>query len=105
MNGRRFSSEEDARLLELWKQGVPYERIAEQFGRTVGACMNRVYRLRRGMGVTRPRPEAPVEHGMEERHRCCGCGRPTPDHRCPACLAEWRRKHGVSEWLKDVEGL
>ena len=27
---------------------------------------------------------------------CHECKRPTPDYRCPECLAKWRAKHGVS---------
>lgn len=33
--------------------------------------------------------------GPGSTHRCCDCGRPTPDHRCPDCLRRWREKHGV----------
>ena len=28
--------------------------------------------------------------------RCHDCGRPTPDYRCPACWAAFRRRHGVT---------
>ena len=27
--------------------------------------------------------------------KCRGCGAPTWDYRCPACLTAWRAKHGV----------
>lgn len=27
---------------------------------------------------------------------CHDCGKRTSDYRCPACLDEWRKKHGVA---------
>jgi recombinational DNA repair protein RecR len=29
-------------------------------------------------------------------HRCCDCGKPTPDHRCPACWDKLRRAGGYA---------
>lgn len=35
-------------------------------------------------------------NGVKITHKCCDCGKITPNHRCPACLEAWRRKHGVN---------
>ena len=32
---------------------------------------------------------------LEPDGRCCDCGRPSWDHRCPECLAKWQKAHGV----------
>lgn len=45
---------------------------------------NRRYGARLKKGVQKPK-----------EHRCVDCGRLTPDHRCPECLARWREAHGV----------
>lgn len=37
------------------------------------------------------------KRALKATRRCHDCGKPTPDYRCPKCLAKWRKKHGVSE--------
>lgn len=35
---------------------------------------------------------------------CHDCGRPTYNYRCEACLARWRQRHGVSEYVVNQAG-
>lgn len=80
--------EEDAELCRAYLPGGPTLReVAERIGRSEGACKKRAQQL--GQSASRPPKPRP---GLR---KCHGCGRPTPDYRCPACRKKWQIKHHV----------
>lgn len=78
---------------------------AERLGRTKNSVQSKAGSL----GLTKRRKRTGQEKeilklrrelGLSAR-RCHDCGKPTPDYRCPACLAKWRRKHGVAAYAPE----
>ena len=72
---------------------------AEHLGRSLSAVQEKAKRLGVARGCAR---EKPLQAGMR---RCHDCGKPTTNYRCPKCLSVWRRKYGISENIRDEEGL
>jgi len=73
---------------------------AEHLGRTLSAVQEKAKRL----GVARTSEPREKSLGWAQR-RCHDCGKPTTNYRCPKCLSAWRRKHGISENIREEEGL
>lgn len=94
--GGEWTPEEDE-YIKAHYLATSCREIADTMGRTEAACYARAKRL----GLHRPvRGGARANTGNrrgDERvtHRCCMCGRPTPDRRCPACRAKWLKANGV----------
>lgn len=96
-----WTQEEDEAICDACRQRLPLASVAARIGRSEGACRARAAFL--GISETRL-PPRPTPDCVSIR-RCHDCGRPTTDYRCSSCRAQFRRKHGVSEFWNDEEGL
>ena len=56
-----------------------------------------------GLSAAFRAPKRERGHWGPVKHKCVGCGKITPDHRCPACLAAWRAKHNVSLYAEEAD--
>ena len=96
-----WTPEEDAMLVEAYRSHAPLWQLSSRIGRTEHACKNRARIL--GVAETRLPPQTPPD--CLSLRRCHDCGKPTVDYRCSSCRAKFRRRHGVSEFCNDEEGL
>lgn len=92
--GRAWTPEEDEILKALAKQGLSWSEISRRIpGRSPKSCTSRACTL----GLAKRRQPKAVQSVSElSMRRCHDCGRPTPDYRCPKCLAKWRQRNGVA---------
>ena len=101
--GEPWTPEEDAILRKMAASGATWAETAKAVGgRSVRGCEMRA-RLLGVSRATRKKPEEPPPPDMLSRRKCHDCGKPTTDYRCPACLAAWRRRNGVSSRGEDED--
>ena len=92
---------------EAWLRWNYYRLGAPECAGKLGRSVHSVRQKARIMGIVRGRPQKAEDVGPREpgMRRCHDCGKKTQDYRCPACLAKWRKEHGVSEYADNEEGI
>lgn len=83
--------DEDEALRREWAKRRPdLDALAAELQRPVSSLIDRARVLRLVSRMTKR--DAGDGSGIR---KCHDCGKPTHDHRCPACLRRWRQLHGV----------
>ena len=70
--GRQWTGLEDEALKVGYLNGVSYQDLARDLGRSVGSVKGRAARL----GIRHPKARKPVRPVALEERRCLSCGRP-----------------------------